>query len=112
MRDMSTNYDVNESQVRFMLFVYDLEFFTIDHVSQSYFYSKLKIARRIIYPLQTLGYIYKYYDKLSPNSYEEAIFDESKMRYRVRYALTQKGRLLVQKYYRKLEGQEQINVPA
>jgi hypothetical protein len=112
IRDMVNSTDATEAYINFMLFCYDYEFFTIDHVSQSYFYSKLKIARRIIYPLQTLGYVYKYYDKLSPNSYEEAIFDESKMRYRVRYALTQKGRLLVQKYYRKLEGQEQINVPA
>ena len=67
--------------------------------------------RRLIYPLQTLGYIYKYYDKLSPNSYEDAMFDEGKMRYRVRYSLSQRGRLLVQKYYRKLEGDEQISVP-
>ena len=94
-----------------MLFAYDYEFFTLDHMSGAYFYSKEKLASRLVYPLQNKGYIYKYYDKLSPTSYEDAIFDESKMRYRVRYALTQKGRMLVQKYYRKLEGEEQINVP-
>ena len=63
-------------------------------------------------PLMKMGYIYKYYDKLTPNNYEEAMFDESKMRYRVRYALSQKGRILVQRYYRKLEGEEQISVPS
>ena len=84
---------------------------TLDHISKAYFSSKVKLARRIVYPLQNKDYIYKYYDKLSPTSYEEAVFDESKMRYRVRYAISQKGRLLMQRYYRKLEGDEQINVP-
>ena len=111
MRDMSTHYEVNESQMNFLLFFYDYKFFTLDKASEDYFYSKKKIGERIIYPLLNLGYIYKYYDKLSPKTYEETIFRESKMTYRVRYAITQKARLLVQRYYRKLEGEEQINVP-
>ena len=111
-RDMVGNYDITESELNFMLFVYDYEFFTLDHMSSAYFYHKEKLGQRIVYPLMKKEYIYKYYDKLTPNSYEDAVFDESKMRYRVRYALTQKARLLVQKYYRKIEGKEQINVPS
>ena len=111
-RDMVNSYDVSESELNFLLFAYDYEFFTIDHISSSYFYNKIKFGQRLLYPLSKRDYIYKYYDKLSPNSYEEAVFDESKMRYRVRYALTQKARLLVQRFYRKVEGQEQINVPS
>jgi len=112
MRDMVAHYDVSEREMNFMLFVYDYEFFTIDHVSQNYFYSKDKVGLRLIYPLQNKGLIFKYYDKLSPKNYEDAMFAESKFKYRVRYAITQKARLLVQKFYRKLEGEEQINVPA
>ena len=111
-RDIIGNYDITQSELNFMLFIYDYEFFTIDHAAKAYFQSKLKLSQRLIYPLQTKGYLYKYYDKLTPNNYEEAIFDESKMRYRVRYAMTQKGRLLMQRFYRKLEGEEQINVPS
>ena len=111
-RDMVGNYDITESELNFMLFVYDYEFFTLDHISEAYFYNKLKLSQRLIFTLQKKGYIYKYYNRLSPKTYEESIFDESKMRYRVRYALTQKARLLVQKYYRKIEGKEQINVPS
>ena len=111
MRDMVGNYDLKESEMNFMLFAYDLEFFTLDYMSESYFYHKEKLGARIVFPLQNRGLVFKYYDKLSPTNYEDAIFDESKMRYRVRYALTQKARLLVQKYYRKIEGEEQINVP-
>jgi len=111
-RDVVGNYDISESELNFMLFIYDYEFFTMDHISEAYFYNRIKLAQRLMYPLQRKDYIYKYYDRLSPTSYEEAIFNESKWKYKVRYALTQKARLLVQKYYRKIEGQEQINVPA
>lgn len=111
-RDIVGNYDVSESELNFLLFVYDYEFFTLDHASEGYFYHKLKLAQRLVYPLQKKDYIYKYYNRLSPSSYEEAIFHESRFKYRVRYALTQKARLLVQKYYRKIEGEEQINVPS
>lgn len=111
-RDIVGNYDVKESELNFLVFIYDYEFFTIDHISESYFYNKLKLAQRLIYPLQQKEYLYKYYNRLAPSSYEEAMFKENKFEYRVRYALTQKGRLLVQKYYRKIEGEEQINIPA
>ena len=112
LRDLSENYDIKESELNFMIFVYDYEFFTLDHASSAYFYNKQKLGERIVFPLVNKEYVYKYYDKLSPTKYEESIFDESQMRYRVRYALTQKARLLVQRFYRKLEGQEQINVPS
>lgn len=111
-RDLTKNYDISESELNFMLFVYDYEFFTLDHISEQYFFSRDKMGKRLVYPLMRKEYIYKYYDKLSPNNYEEAMFAESKWKYRVRYALTQKARMTVQKFYRKLEGEEQINVPA
>lgn len=111
MRDMASSYDLSEAELHFILFIYDYEFFTIDHASEAYFYSKAKIGRRLIYPLQNKGYIYQYYSKLKPNTHEDAMFDEGKFGYRVRYALSQKGRLIAQRFYRKLEGEEQINVP-
>ena len=112
VRDVCHHYSVKESELNFMLFAYDYEFFTLDHMSESYFYNKMKLSERIVYPLSKKEYIYKYFDKLSPKKYEDAMFAENQYTYRVRYALTQKGRMLVQKYYRKLEGEEQINVPA
>lgn len=111
VRDVCHHYGVKESELNFMLFAYDYEFFTLDHMSESYFYNKMKLSERIVYPLSKKEYIYKYFDKLSPKKYEDAMFAENQYTYRVRYALTQKGRMLVQKYYRKLEGEEQINVP-
>lgn len=111
IRDLVNSTEASEAQINFMIFIYDYEFFTLDHISEKYFYSKVKLSRRLVYPLQNKRYIYQYYSKLKPNSYEDAIFEESKHKYRIRYALTERGRLLVRRYYRKLEGREQINVP-
>ena len=113
IRDMSRNYYLKESEIRFMVFVYDLEFFTIDHVADTYFYQRHNMYQRLINPLMNKGYIYKHFDRLSPSQTREdhLFMDELKMNYRVRYALSQTGRLMVSKFYRKMDGEEQINVP-
>lgn len=87
-----------------MLWAYDLEFWTLDYAAESYGYSKKKIGERIVYPLMAEGLVYKHFDKLTPSdSYEDHLFrDETKFNYRVRYALTQKARLLVQRFYSKM----------
>lgn len=86
-----------------MLWAYDLEFWTLDYASENYEYSKSKLADRVVYPLMKSGYIYKHFDKLSPKSEELDFFrDEDKFSYKVRYALTQKARMLVQSFYNQL----------
>ena len=89
----------------FMLWAYDLEFWTLDYAAKEYGVSKKKLSERTVYPLVKEGYIYKHFDRLTPSdTYEDHLFrDETKYNYRVRYALTQKARLLVQKIYRELE---------
>jgi len=66
--------------------------------------NKDHLADRIVYPLVKEGYIHKYFDKLTPSqTYEDHLFrEETKFNYRVRYALTQKARLMVQRFYRSL----------
>ena len=66
--------------------------------------SKQHIADRIVYPLVKEGYIHKVFDKLTPSqTFEDHLFrSETKFNYRVRYALTQKARLMVQRFYRSL----------
>ena len=89
-----------------MLWAYDLEFWTLSYASQDYVYNKKKLGERIVYELVNNGYVYKHFDKLTPSdTLEDHLFrEETKYNYRVRYALTQKARLLVQTYYRCLEG--------
>lgn len=99
------HHGINQKDIYFMLWAYDLEFWTLDFASQDYNMNKNKMADRIVYPLMKKEYIYKHFDKMSPSqTREDHLFrDETKYNYRVRYALTQKGRLMVQRFYNKLE---------
>ena len=105
-RNINKNTDLSFSQVEFLLWGYDLQFFTIDYASKDVGMNKNNTQNRFIYPMVNKGYIYKHFDKLTPSdTYEDHLFrDETKYNYRVRYALTQKARLLVQRVYRELEG--------
>lgn len=100
------NNDVFQKEIMFMFWAYDLEFWTLDYAAKEYKISKKKLGERTVFPLVKEGYLYKHFDKLTPSStYEDHLFrEETKYNYRVRYALTQKGRLLVQRVYRDLEG--------
>ena len=99
------NNDLFQKELMFILWAYDLEFWTLDYAAEDYDMSRKKLAERIVYPLVKVGYIYKHFDKLTPSdTYEDHLFrDETKFNYRVRYALTQKARLLAQRIYRELE---------
>jgi hypothetical protein len=99
------SYDVFQKEIMFMMWAYDLEFWTLDYAAKEYKVSKKKLSERTVFPLVKVGYIYKHFDKLTPSdTYEDHLFrEETKFNYRVRYALTQKARLLVQRVYRDLE---------
>ena len=100
------SYDLFSKEIMFMLWAYDMEFWTLDYASSEYGMSKKKLGERVVFPLVNVGYVYKHFDRLTPSdTYEDHLFrDETKYNYRVRYALTQKARLLVQRVYRDLEG--------
>jgi len=95
---------VSWSHLEFLLWCYDMEFFTISYASENYGVNHDNLANRIIYPLQREGYIYKHFDKLTPSQeLDDHLFrEETKYNYRVRYAMSQKARLLVQRFYRSL----------
>ena len=96
--------DLTKSYLQLLLFVYDLEFFTIAWLAENYGMNRKNLADRMVYPLVASGYLYKHFDKLSPSqTREDHLFrDETKFNYRVRYALSQKGRLAVQRFYNSL----------
>ena len=104
LEDFIGNGEITKSYLYFMLFVYDLEFFTISWVADEYGMNKNNLADRMIYPLVSMGYLYKHFDKLTPSqTLEDHLFrDETKFNYRVRYALSQKGRMAVQRFYNSL----------
>ena len=96
--------DLTKSYLQLLLFVYDLEFFTISWLAENYGMNRKNLADRMVYPLVASGYLYKHFDKLTPSqTREDHLFrDETKFNYRVRYALSQKGRLAVQRFYNSL----------
>ena len=98
-------HEIFEKELMFMLWCYDLEFWTLKYAAQDFKVSTKHVGGRYVYPLMKEGYVYKYFDKLTPsNTREDHLFrDELKYNYRVRYSLSQKGRLLVQRFYRELE---------
>ena len=106
MVDFCKKRDIFEKELLFMLWAYDLEFWTLKYAAEDYNYSEKKLAERIVYELVKHGYVYKHFDKLTPSdSIEDHLFrEETKFNYRVRYALTQKARLLVQSFYKELTG--------
>ena len=110
--DAKATMDLGKAEVDILFFIYDLEFWTIAYLSQAMDKSHKKLADRYVYPLMKKGWIYKHFDKLTPSQNMEDHFfrDETKMNYRVRYALTQKGRLNVARLYRKMRGEESFNV--
>ena len=104
-RKINKEYDIPFSMMEFLLWGYDLQFFTIYYASKDLQMNKNKTANRFIYQLVNKGYLYKHFDKLTPSqTIEDHLFrDETKMNYRVRYALTQRARLVVQRIYKELE---------
>jgi len=99
--------DIYRKELMFLLWAYDLEFFTIDYASKEYDMSRKHMSDRLIYPLAKTKWLYKHFDKMTPSqTREDHLFrEETKYNYRVRYALTQKARLMVQRFYNSLSPQ-------
>lgn len=93
--------EISQSELEFLLWAYDLEFFTLKFASEDYEMNQSNLSNRLVYPLMNSGYIYKHFDKLTSSKlYEDQLFrGETKFNYRVRYAITQKARLAVQRFY-------------
>lgn len=106
MREAVETYGLSARQILFLIHVYDLEFWTLDYISKSLGERRNQVGIKVLYPLLNKEYVYKHFDKLTPSgTLEDHIFrEETKYNYRVRYALSQKGRLLVSRFYNRLEG--------
>ena len=57
--------DISSSHLDFLVWAYDLEFFTKDFASEDYDMSKKKLGERVLYPLMNMGFIYKHFDRLT-----------------------------------------------
>ena len=96
--------DVSWSHLEFLIWAYDKEFWTINYAADEYGFNKKNFGNRILWPLMKEKLVFKYYDKLTPSDkLEDHLFrEETKYNYRVRYAITQRARMIVQAFYRRL----------
>jgi len=109
MRDIKLNYNIGSAEIEAILFCYDYEFFTVNHLAKTMKKSKNKLYERTILPLKQKGYIEVIHPGKGVDSFVNAMFHEAG-HHENRLGLSQSGRLLVQRIYRKLEGGEPINL--
>lgn len=88
------------NHVQILLYVYDLEFFTIKYLCDYTGWSN-KSVRNVIGELSKQDLLYRHFDRSHrPQDRLEYMFrDETKRGYRTRYALTTKGRNIVKDVY-------------
>ena len=106
--DAKQNYGLGRADVDFLLFIYDYEFFTMEYVAKAMGKSFKHLRERLVFKMARQGYVYKHFDKLTPSvNMEDHFFrEETKYNYRVRYALSQKGRMFVATMLRRMRGEE------
>ncbi|HBY70327.1 MAG TPA: hypothetical protein DEG69_22760 [Flavobacteriaceae bacterium] len=82
------------SDIEFLFFVYDLKYFTYMYINDNYRSSR-NFVDRSIPKIKDKGYIY--------------IYQEQYMRRVRKSCISQKGKMLVSRFYRILEGKELIS---
>ena len=86
-------YNLKVSDIEFLFFVYDLKYFTYSYVEKNYRSSRTFVDKNIPV-IYSKGYL--------------SIYQE-KAKYRARkYAISQKGKLLVSRFYRLLENKDSL----
>lgn len=109
-QDIRKAYDVTQSQLEMMLFVYDLEYFTAYYICKTFGFSRPQTMRKdYIDPLvrQGLLFVYMKHGDISNEDRQRFNIEESQ-RFRTRYCLSQKGRYMVHKLYSKMQGKAPI----
>lgn len=110
--DAKQNYGLGKPEVDFLMFAYNLEFFTISYAASALGKSQKQFRERVIFKMVREGFLYKHFDKLTPRKdvVDQFFREENKFNYRVRYALSQKGRLFVATMLRRMRGEEPFRI--
>ena len=108
--DTIERYNIPPAFLYVMMYVYDLEFFTADYLTGKVGLSEKYIKTNLLGRMKREGWLYDQFAKQSTieKTIGQAIHDERSRTYRNRYALSQRGRLLVRRVIRKMNGEEPI----
>jgi hypothetical protein len=107
--DAKHNYNIDTRELCFLLFIYDLEMFSLEYILPTFGYTGRQdnFVDITLYPLIQGGYVRKY----SPaQDTDLPIIMARNNKQTTRYCITVSGRKLVKRYLDKLHGRESILV--
>lgn len=100
-------------QIEFMLFAYDLEFFTIEWMAKQLVKSYNQTKDWLTVKLKKKGFLFDYFSKDDVDIHKDTSMwfrEENKWNYRKRYALTQEGRRIVEEWTAIANGTTKIDL--
>ena len=106
MRYFVSITDLSEAELRFMLFCYDYEFWTITKIAEDYGKSRNKLYQRTILPLKQKEYIIAYFNHGNTSRVIDGHLQIEPTASKL--SLSHKGRHAVQRFYRMVSGEEDI----
>ena len=98
--------EYTRAELMFMLFAYDYEFFTLEHIAESYGRSKQQLYMKVVNPLKNKGAIENYYNNGTSTKIIDSVLHIDYKTARI--SLSTKGRHAVQRFYRMIDGREEV----
>lgn len=95
-RYLSKKRDISVNHMEFLLWAYDLEFFTIRHAINEFHRFPLDVENKYIYVLKREGWLIKYHDAFHMRKdFAQRMLNDGKGYSRMRYALSANARRLI-----------------
>ena len=104
--DIMRNEDLKKVELDVLLFVYDLEFFTAKYAAAQLAYDgHINFKKDVLEPLRKKGMIINYINNGDISNEDRQRFRiPQSQKFSIRFAITQRARMIVQRLYNKLEG--------
>jgi len=110
---IKAKYGLIPIQIEFLLFAYDLEFFTIEWMAQQLVKSYNQTKDWLTVKLKKKGLLFDYFSKDDIDIHKDTSMwfrEENRWNYRKRYALTQEGRKIVEEWVAITTGQTKVDL--
>ncbi len=110
---VKAKYGMIPIQIEFLLFAYDLEFFTIEWMAKQLSKSYNQTKDWLTVKLRKKGFLFDYFSKDDIDIHKDTSMwfrEENRWNYRKRYALTQEGRRLVEEWIAITTGQTKVDL--
>lgn len=101
VKEVAAENKITVAQLEFMVWCYDFEFFTRKYASEQLRVNPRNLYTRMIHPLLGKDLLYRYHHRFDVyKKFEDAMFhEEGGHKYRVRYALSKRGVMIVERLY-------------